>query len=84
MKKESKDSEGSDGHSFVATYLLTRRTWKTRALKVESSSAFSQTSSMRLNLISSLMGRMRVGPSSSAFALAPGTLGASFKIIKAS
>ena len=31
MKKESKDSVGSDRHSFVATYLLTQRTLETKA-----------------------------------------------------
>lgn len=35
MKKESKDSVGSDRHSFVATYLLTQRTWETKAFGAE-------------------------------------------------
>lgn len=49
-KKGSKDSVGSNICSSVATYLLTQRsrTWKRRAFRAESSSAFSHTSSLRL------------------------------------
>lgn len=83
MKKESKDSVGSDRHSFVATYLLTQRTWETKAFRAETSWVFSRTSSMKMSLISLLISKMCV-LSSSAFALGPGTLAASFKIIKGS
>lgn len=69
MKKESKDSVGSDRHSFVATYSLTQRTWETKAtLELKLLEYSLGLVPMKMSSISLLISKMCV-LSSSAFCI---------------